>query len=59
MTTPAPGSILSGGSATFSWTAATGAEAYWLDVGTSQGSGAISAGQLTGLSKVVTGLPAD
>ena len=54
---PSPGSTLSGGSATFSWTAGTGADGYWLDVGPTAGSAAFSAGFLVGLSKVVTGLP--
>ncbi len=57
MVTPAPGSSLSGGSATFNWTAATGADGYWLDVGPSRGSGTFSAGLVNGLSKAVTGLP--
>ena len=37
ITTPAPGSTLSGSSVTFSWTAGTGATAYWLDVGIAAG----------------------
>ncbi len=37
ITTPTPGSTLSGLSATFSWTAGTGATAYWLDVGSTPG----------------------
>ena len=58
MTTPAPGSTLSGGSATFSWTAGTGADGYWLDVGTSgPGSGNLSSVFIMSLSKALTGLP--
>ena len=48
---PSPRSTLSGGSATFSWTAGTGADGYWLDVGPTAGSSAFSAGFLVGLSK--------
>ena len=41
MSTPAPGSMLSGSSVTFIWNAGVGATAYWLDVGTAQGQGNI------------------
>ncbi len=54
---PTPGSTLSGGSATFSWTAVTGADGYWLDVGAGSGQGGYSTGLVIGLSKAVTGLP--
>ena len=37
ITSPVPGSALSGSSVTFTWSAATGAAAYWLDVGSAQG----------------------
>jgi len=49
---------LSGGTITFSWSAPGGADNYWLDVGTVQGQGNISAG-LTGniASKTVSGIP--
>ena len=33
LTTPTPGSTLTGSTVTFGWTAGTGATAYWLDVG--------------------------
>jgi hypothetical protein len=58
MTTPSPGSTLAGSTVTFSWTAGTGASAYWLDVGTVQGQGNIS-GSNVGLltSKSVSGIP--
>ncbi len=59
MSTPAPGSTLTGSSVTFTWTAGAGATAYWLDVGTVQGQGNISAGQLayTVTSETVSGIP--
>ena len=37
LTTPAPGSTLSGSTVTFNWTAGSGATAYWLDLGSSAG----------------------
>jgi hypothetical protein len=37
MQTPTPGSILSGNIATFTWSAGTGATAYWLDIGSVPG----------------------
>jgi hypothetical protein len=33
ITTPVPGSTLTGSTVTFNWTAGTGATAYWLDIG--------------------------
>jgi hypothetical protein len=58
ITSPAPGSMLSGASATFTWSAGSGASAYWLDVGTVQGQGNIF-GQNLGLenSQSVNGIP--
>jgi hypothetical protein len=58
MTAPAPTSVLTGSSVTFTWSAATGATAYWLDVGTAAG-GANLYGQNVALatSQTVTGLP--
>ncbi len=41
MTSPPPGSTLSGATVTFTWSAGTGATAYWLYVGTVQGQGNI------------------
>ena len=38
---PVPGTVLSGASVAFTWSAGTGATAYWLDVGTMQGLGNI------------------
>jgi hypothetical protein len=56
---PTPGTTLSATSVTFSWSAAAGADQYWLDVGNSLGVGDISAGALTATSQVVSGLPCD
>jgi len=58
MTSPAPGAVLSGSSVTFTWSAGTGATAYWLEVGTGVGQSNLF-GQSTGLatSQIVTGLP--
>jgi hypothetical protein len=57
LTTPSPGSTLSGRTVTFTWTAGTGAVDYWLDVGTAAGQGNISAGTVASTSKQVTNLP--
>jgi hypothetical protein len=37
MISPTPGSVLSGATVTFTWSAGTGAASYWLDVGSSAG----------------------
>ena len=60
MTSPPPGAVLSGASITFTWSAASGAAAYWLDVGSAQGQGNLF-GQNVGLvtSQTVNGIPAD
>ena len=60
MTSPTPGSTLSGTSATFTWTATTGATDYVIYVGTTGvGSDNIyaSASAITATSQAVTGLP--
>jgi hypothetical protein len=57
ITSPVPGSTLNT-SATFMWTSGTDVLAIWLDVGTTEGGSQIYAGAQTGLSRVVTGLPA-
>jgi hypothetical protein len=44
MTTPTPGTTLSGPTVTFKWNPGTGADQYWLDVGTIVGQGNICAG---------------
>jgi hypothetical protein len=60
MTSPASGSTLSGASVTFTWSAVSGAVAYWLDVGSAQGQGNIF-GQNVALatSQTVNGIPTD
>ena len=59
LTTPAPGSTLSGSSVTFDWTAGAGASAYWMDIGsTAGGNNYYSSGNLgSALSVTVSGLP--
>ena len=61
MQTPTPGSILSGNTVTFTWSAGSGANAYWLDVGsTSGGNNYYQSGNLGNvLSTTVNTLPAD
>ena len=61
ITAPPQGSTL-GATVTFTWSAATGATAYWLDVNASCGGcGGVLFGQNVGLatSQTVTGLPAN
>jgi beta-propeller repeat-containing protein len=59
MSSPAPGSTLSGSSATFQWTAGTGVSQYWLYVSKIAvgGSELFSSSQSTQLSQTVNGLP--
>ena len=60
MSTPTPGSALTGTSATFTWTAGTGNSQYWLYVGTNIGGAQYyNASTGTSLSATVTGLPAN
>lgn len=59
ITAPAPGSTFTSPSATFTWSAGTGVTNYWLDVGTSLGSGNISNGATTSLLRTVHLLPID
>jgi hypothetical protein len=59
ITSPTPGTTLSATSVTFAWSAASGADQYWLDVGSSVGQGDLWAGALTATSQVVSGLPCD
>lgn len=61
ITTPASGSVLSGSSATFTWTQGQGVMGFWLYIGTT---GALSSNiynskALTGTSLTVSGLPMD
>ncbi|MGB0110749.1 MAG: hypothetical protein WBP52_19805, partial [Terriglobales bacterium] len=59
VTTPTPGSTLSGSSVTFGWTAGAGASAYWLVVGsTAGGDNYYSSGNLGNvLTAIASGLP--
>ncbi len=59
ITSPAPGATLTGGSVTFSWTAGAGANAYWLDVGSTPGGNQYSQSGNLGnvLTTRVNGLP--
>jgi hypothetical protein len=62
MTSPAPGSILSGSSVTFQWSAAGGATLYQVFVGSSVGAsdiGYFPAAGTSGTSTTVSGLPTD
>ena len=61
LTTPTPGSVLTGSSVTFDWTAGSGASAYWIDVGSTAGGHDIySSGNLGNvLTTSVSGLPTD
>jgi hypothetical protein len=59
LTTPAPGSTLPGTSATFSWTAGSGSQGYFLWVGTT-GAGSknvYDSGEVTVTSETVSSLP--
>jgi hypothetical protein len=57
---PTPTTALGGASVTFTWSAGSGASAYWLDVGGVQGQGNIF-GQNVGVatSQTVNGIPTD
>jgi hypothetical protein len=59
LTSPAPGGVLSGSSATFAWSAGSGATAYWLYLGTTgvHSMNVYSSGQLTGTSVAVSLIP--
>jgi hypothetical protein len=61
MQTPTPGSTLSGNQATFTWSAGTGATAYWMDIGSTLGGNDIyQSGNLGNvLTTTVYSLPAD
>jgi hypothetical protein len=57
VTSPAPGTTLSGSLADFSWNAVTGASQYQLLVGTTPGGTDIFAGTTAGTSQVVGSIP--
>jgi len=57
---PPPGAVLSGNSVVFTWSAGTGATAYWMDVGSTAGGYDIfSQGAALATSQSVSGLPTD
>jgi serine protease len=60
MISPVPASVLTGSSATFTWTAGTGASAYWLDVNNvcaTCGGGIFARNEGLETGQAVTGLP--
>jgi hypothetical protein len=58
ISSPTSGSTLTGSSVTFTWNSVAGAQAYWLDLGSSSGGNQYySQNQGTGLSVTVGGLP--
>ncbi len=61
VTSPSPGSTLSGSSATFTWTAGAGSSAYWLDIGNVPGGNQYSQSGNLGnvLTTTANGLPTD
>ncbi len=61
ITTPTPGSTLSGSSVTFSWTAGSQSTAYWIDAGNVQGGNQyFQSGNIGNVTSYnVTGLPTD
>ena len=60
ITTPPPGSTLSGTTQVFEWTPGTGVAQYWLYVGSTQGGADLyDQDRGTSLTATVTGLPSD
>lgn len=60
MTSPSNGATLSGSSATFQWSAASGARQYWFSMGSAPGAADyVNVNMGTGLSLTVAGLPVD
>ena len=59
ITSPAPGSTLSGAAVTFSWSAGAGPTGYWLYLGTTgaNSSNVYNSGGISGTSVTVGGLP--
>jgi pectate lyase-like protein len=58
LVSPTVGTVVSGSSATFTWTAGTGVRVIWLDIGKTPGGADIyGAAQGLALSHTVTGLP--
>jgi hypothetical protein len=61
ITTPTPGSTLTGSTVTFNWTAGSGSSAYWLDIGSTPGGNQyFQSGNLGNvLTVTASGLPTD
>jgi hypothetical protein len=59
LTSPSPGSVLSGSSVTFTWSAGSGPAAYWLYVGNTgaASSNLYNSGSISAKSVTVSGLP--
>ena len=57
MTSPTPGTVVSGGSATFTWSAGSGISSYNLMVGTNPGAADLANVTTTALSATVGNLP--
>lgn len=58
MTSPAPGSVLPGSSVNFTWLPVSGAQQYWIWIGTTRGGMELyNQGQGTNTSATVNGLP--
>ncbi len=59
LTSPVPGSTLSGSSATFTWSPGAGPTAYklWLGAFRQEGSEVFEGGETTGISAAVSGIP--
>src|ERR1035441_3311291 len=54
---PTPGSQLPGIAVTFTWNAISGADSYWLDVGTALALGNVCGGQIAGTSSTCSVIP--
>jgi hypothetical protein len=60
LVSPDPTLTVTTSAVAFSWTSVSGAQAYWLDVGTTLGGQSLhNSGALTATSRTVTGIPLD
>jgi hypothetical protein len=59
ISSPTPGTVLPGTSATFTWNAVSGADQYWLDVGNTVTHGEIFGAATTAITQTVSGIPCD
>lgn len=59
LTAPVPGSVLTSRTVTFSWSGASAATGYWLDIGNSLGNGSIVGRNVSGTSYTASALPND